>query len=78
MVAALAALYFFVLAFPPTRHFFSLSAPSFGVILLSVIGAALAITFLVLTDDRFIPPLAFEPAARAHPDPAGTADSDPS
>lgn len=60
MVAALAALYFFVLAFPPTRHFFSLSAPSFGIIVLSVIGAALAITFLVLTDDRFIPPLAFE------------------
>jgi cation-transporting P-type ATPase E len=78
MVAALAALYFFVLAFPATRHFFSLSAPGFGVIVLSVIGAALAITFLVLTDDRFIPPLAFEPAAHAHPDPAGTVDSDPS
>ncbi|HEU5211985.1 MAG TPA: HAD-IC family P-type ATPase [Gaiellaceae bacterium] len=60
MVAALGALYFFVLAFPPTRHFFSLSAPGFGVIVLSVIGAALAIVFLVLTDDRFIPPLAFE------------------
>jgi magnesium-transporting ATPase (P-type) len=59
MVAALAALYFFVLAFPPTRHFFALSAPGFGVIVLSVIGAALAIVFLVLTDDRFIPPLAF-------------------
>ena len=57
MVAALGALYFFVLAFPPTRHFFSLSPPGFGVIVLSVIGAAVAITFLVLTDDRFIPPL---------------------
>jgi magnesium-transporting ATPase (P-type) len=60
MVAALAALYIFVLAFPPTRHFFALSPPGAGVLFISLVGAAFAITFLVLTDDRFVPPLARE------------------
>jgi cation-transporting P-type ATPase E len=66
MCAALGALYIFVLSFPPTRDFFAVSPPGFAVILISLIGAALAITFLVLTDDRFIPPLAFEPATHDH------------
>ena len=60
MVAVLAALYIFVLAFPPTRHFFALSPPGAGVLFISLVGAAFAITFLVLTDDRFVPPLARE------------------
>jgi cation-transporting P-type ATPase E len=61
MCAALAALYIVVLAFPPTRDFFAVSPPGVAVIVIALIGAALAIAFLVLTDDRFVPPLAFEP-----------------
>jgi cation-transporting P-type ATPase E len=60
MCAALLALYFVVLALPATRDFFALSPPGAGVLVLSIIGAAFSITFLVLTDDRFIPPLARE------------------
>jgi cation-transporting P-type ATPase E len=60
MCAALAALYVLVLAFPPTRDFFAVSPPGVAVMVIAVIGAAFAVAFLVLTDDRFIPPLAIE------------------
>ena len=69
MCAALLALYLVVLAVPATRHFFAVSPPGAGVIVLSVIGAAFSITFLVLTDDRFVPPL-----ARELDEPAGPAE----
>ena len=62
MCIALAALYVVVLSFPPTRDFFAVSPPGPAVVAIALVGAALSIAFLVLTDERFVPPLAFEPS----------------
>jgi cation-transporting P-type ATPase E len=55
LCGALAVFYLLALAFPPTRHFFELSAPGPGILFTSIVGTAFAIGALVLTDDRFIP-----------------------
>jgi cation-transporting ATPase E len=55
LCAALLGVYFLVLALPFTRHFFALDVPGFGGWLIVILGAAIAIAGLWLTDDRFIP-----------------------
>jgi cation-transporting ATPase E len=56
---ALAATYALVLAAPPAREFFALAAPGPLVLLTALGGAALAVTGLLLTDERFLPGGAF-------------------
>ena len=48
-------LYAFVLALPTLRHFFALTVPGAGGIAIALLGAALAVAGLWLTDDRFVP-----------------------
>jgi len=48
-------LYALVLAAPFARHFFALTVPGPGGIFVALAGAALAVTGLWLTDDRFVP-----------------------
>jgi cation-transporting ATPase E len=55
LCASLAALYLVVLVVPGIRGFFDLSPPSFGMLLISALGSALAIGGLAAIDDRFIP-----------------------
>jgi cation-transporting P-type ATPase E len=55
LCAALFAIYVLALVVPATRHFFSLAAPGPSVVVASVAGAALAIGWLALVDERFIP-----------------------
>jgi cation-transporting P-type ATPase E len=55
LCAALGALYLLVLVLPGVRAFFDLSPPSFGMLLISALGSALAIGGLAAIDDRFIP-----------------------
>ncbi len=55
LCGALAVLYLIVLIFRPTRHFFELAVPGPGMVLISLVGAAIAIAGLWLTDDRFVP-----------------------
>jgi magnesium-transporting ATPase (P-type) len=55
LCVVLLALYFLALAVPFSRHFFALAAPTPGMILISAAGAALALTALWLTDERFVP-----------------------
>lgn len=43
------------LAAPFSRRFFALAAPTPGMILISLAGAALALTALWLTDERYLP-----------------------
>ncbi len=52
---ALFVLYLVVLSLPGWRGFFEVSAPDAGVIICSIIGAALSIGGLVLADERFVP-----------------------
>jgi P-type E1-E2 ATPase len=52
---ALLGAYFLVLLLPFTRHFFALALPGPSVILVSVVGAGIAIAGLAVTDDQFIP-----------------------
>ena len=40
---------------PGMRSFYELEVPSFGAWLAAAVGSALAIGFLWLTDDRFVP-----------------------
>ena len=40
---------------PGTRRFFELAIPNSGSLLLIILGSAIAIGFLWLTDDRFVP-----------------------
>src|SRR5204863_7769527 len=49
----LAVLYLLALAAPPTRHFFDLTAPTPGVLVISLVGTAFAAAALWLTVDRF-------------------------
>ena len=61
---ALLALYFVVLSLPGWRDFFQVSAPDPAVIICSILGSALAVGGLALTDERFLPGLAAADAAR--------------
>ena len=55
LCAGLLAVYVVVLLLPGTRRFFALAIPNSGSLLLIILGSAIAIGFLWLTDDRFIP-----------------------
>jgi drug/metabolite transporter (DMT)-like permease len=64
LCAALLAAYAVVLAFPFTRDFFELVAPGPAAIVAIALGTVLAVAFLVLTDERFLPAPARRRAAR--------------
>lgn len=55
LCATLFAIYLAILGFPGLRGFFELALPNVVAVLLVALGAATAIGFLGLTDDRFIP-----------------------
>ena len=55
LCGGLLLLYLAVLAFPGTRSFYELEVPSAGAWLAVAVGSAIAIGFLWLTDDRFVP-----------------------
>ena len=55
LAGAMLALFLLVLAAPFARHFFALDVPGVGGGVVVVLGAALAIAGLWLTDDRFVP-----------------------
>jgi cation-transporting ATPase E len=55
LCASLLAVYFGVLVVPGLRHFFELALPNLAALALIAVGCAIAIGFLWLTDDRFIP-----------------------
>ncbi|MGZ8687951.1 MAG: HAD-IC family P-type ATPase, partial [Gaiellaceae bacterium] len=55
LCAALFAVYLAILAVPGLRDFYELAVPNVAAVMLIAVGAALAIGFLWLTDDRFIP-----------------------
>jgi hypothetical protein len=51
----MAALYVAVLALPSLRSFFALVVPGPAAVAAALIGTAIAVTGLVLTDERFLP-----------------------
>jgi len=55
LCASLLATYVAVLLVPGLRHFFELAVPNPAALVLIAIGSAIAIGFLWLTDDRFVP-----------------------
>jgi len=55
LCASLLAVYVAVIVVPGPRRFFELAVPNSGSLLLIILGAAIAIGFLWLTDDRFVP-----------------------
>jgi cation-transporting P-type ATPase E len=55
LCAGLFAVYVAVLLLPGPRRFFELAIPNSGSLLLIILGAGIAIGFLWLTDDRFVP-----------------------
>jgi cation-transporting P-type ATPase E len=55
LVGSLLLLYLVVLALPGFRDFYELEVPSPGSWLAAALGCAMAIGFLWLTDDRFVP-----------------------
>jgi cation-transporting ATPase E len=55
LTGAMLVLYALVIAAPGTRHFFALTVPGPGGVFLALAGAAIAVTGLWLTDDRFVP-----------------------
>jgi cation-transporting ATPase E len=55
MCACLFAAYLFVLAVPGWRRFFELAVPNAAALVLIALGTAIAVGFLSLTDDRFVP-----------------------
>ena len=55
LCAALLGAYVAVLAVPALRSFYALAVPEFATLIMIVVGASLAIGFLRLTDDRFVP-----------------------
>jgi cation-transporting P-type ATPase E len=57
LVAGLGLLYLVVLAVPGLRGFFELTVPGLRILLTSIVGAGLAIGFLWLTHERFVPDL---------------------
>jgi hypothetical protein len=57
LAAALSFLYLIVLALPGLRDFFELTVPGLRILLTSAVGCALAVGFLWLTHERFVPNL---------------------
>jgi P-type E1-E2 ATPase len=55
LAGAMLGLFVLVMAVPAARHFFALDAPGVGGVFVVLLGAALAIAGLWLTDDRFVP-----------------------
>ncbi len=55
LCAVLFAVYVMILAVPGLRHFYQLAVPNLAVLVLIAVGAGIAIGFLWLTDDRFVP-----------------------
>jgi magnesium-transporting ATPase (P-type) len=55
LVLALLALYLVVLALPGPREFFEVAGPDAPFVIISLLGAALSVGGLVLTDARFLP-----------------------
>jgi magnesium-transporting ATPase (P-type) len=55
LTLVLLAGYILVLAFPATRGFFALAAPSLSIVALALAGALIAVVGLAVLDDRFIP-----------------------
>jgi hypothetical protein len=55
LCASLLAAYVAILVVPGLRRFFELAVPNPAALALIAVGSALAIGFLWLTDDRFIP-----------------------
>jgi magnesium-transporting ATPase (P-type) len=55
LCVALFAAYLVLLAIPGVRGFFELAVPHAGSAVMTAVGAGLAIGFLWLTDDRFVP-----------------------
>ena len=55
LIASMLVLYALVIAVSSVRHFFALTVPGPGGVLIALAGAALAIVGLLLTDDRFVP-----------------------
>ncbi|MDX6486776.1 MAG: cation-transporting P-type ATPase, partial [Gaiellaceae bacterium] len=55
LAGAMLLLYAIVVALPATRHFFALTVPGPGGVLVALLGAGLAVAGLWLTDDRFVP-----------------------
>jgi magnesium-transporting ATPase (P-type) len=55
LCAGLFAVYVVILVVPGLRDFYELAVPNAAAVMLIVVGAAIAIGFLWLTDDRFVP-----------------------
>jgi hypothetical protein len=55
LCVVLAAMYAVVLALPSTRGFFALTVPGPEAVAAALIGTAIAIAGLALTDERFLP-----------------------
>jgi magnesium-transporting ATPase (P-type) len=55
LCGGLLLLYLVILALPGMRSFYELDVPSTGGWLAAILGSGLAIAFLWLTDDRFVP-----------------------
>ena len=55
LCGAMFAVYVGVLLVPALRRFFELGVPNAGTLALIMLGSAIAIGFLWLTDDRFVP-----------------------
>ncbi|MGZ8687238.1 MAG: HAD-IC family P-type ATPase [Gaiellaceae bacterium] len=55
MCATLFAVYLLIIAVPAVRDFYELAVPNPVAVMLVALGSAIAISFLWLTDDRFVP-----------------------
>ena len=55
LCAVLFAVYLAILSVPGLRHFYELAVPNVAAVMLVAMGSAIAIGFLWLTDDRFVP-----------------------
>jgi magnesium-transporting ATPase (P-type) len=55
LCTTLFAAYVAILLMPGVRRFYELTAPALAAVMLILVGAAIAIGFLWLTDDRFVP-----------------------
>jgi cation-transporting P-type ATPase E len=55
LCAALFAVYLVIIAVPGLRDFYELAVPNLATVMLVALGSAIAIGFLWLTDDRFVP-----------------------
>jgi magnesium-transporting ATPase (P-type) len=53
LCAAMLAVYFVALILPSTRHFFTLALPKPSIVVIALVGAAVAVAGLWLTDERF-------------------------